>query len=49
MYVGVIPQYPFARRNQQSIPHVCGGDPDISTLDGEQALVFPMYVGVIRA
>ena len=47
MYVGVIPKYADAAGDISSIPHVCGGDPQLTRKYIATRVVFPMYVGVI--
>ena len=47
MYVGVILNSAAFSRPDQSIPHVCGGDPATKDLYAAYKEVFPMYVGVI--
>ena len=47
MYVGVILSLITFIFFPPSVPHVCGGDPDVMKKQGYKLDVFPMYVGVI--
>ena len=47
MYVGVILMASKDDMKDFSIPHVCGGDPEMNDTIVVYEFVFPMYVGVI--
>ena len=48
MYVGVNRAAAAFPRGPWSIPHVCGGEPEITLVKYGRNYVFPMYVGVNR-
>ncbi len=48
MYMGVILHGYGKQNEQESAPHVYGGDPGAFTTGTAGAVVLPMYMGVIR-